>query len=382
MPRKLTTEEFIEKARKVHGDKYGYDEVDYTGIENEVKIYCRSCQKYFYQTPHSHLKGHNCTNCGKGINKKLTTESFIEKAKAIHGNKFGYDEVEYKNTRTKVKIFCHSCQKYFWQLPSSHLQRIGCPFCKSITISKKNTLSKESFIQKAQKIHGNKYSYDACEYINAGTKIKIKCNICGNYFWQEPSSHLTGRGCPHCKVIKCPNWQKKSAEAFINNAMKIHGNKYSYDISGYTNMATKIKILCKKCGNYFWQEPSSHLTGRGCPHCRTSKLEYYTIDFLESKNISYIKEYSTRRIDKSYRNLRLDFYIPQLKVGIECQGAQHFKPVNFTGKMTSQQVQKNFEQQQLRDRLKKQYCEESGVKLYYIIKKEDLQDLYERRLIY
>ena len=63
--------------------------------------------------------------------KKLTTEQFIEKAKSIHGNKYDYSSVEYKNIRTDVKIFCKKSQKYFYQLPANHLKKNGCKDCSS-----------------------------------------------------------------------------------------------------------------------------------------------------------------------------------------------------------------------------------------------------------
>ena len=58
--------------------------------------------------------------------KKLTTKQFIEKAKLVHGDKYDYSLVEYKNSKTKVKIKCNTCNNIFNQTPNDHLSKKGC----------------------------------------------------------------------------------------------------------------------------------------------------------------------------------------------------------------------------------------------------------------
>lgn len=379
--KRLTTEEFIEKARKVHGDKYGYDEVEYKNYETKVKIYCRSCKKYFWQSPHDHLKGHGCRNCFILI-KSSATEGFIVKAKLIHGEKYGYNEVNYTKRTQKIKIFCNICKQYFWQTPFHHLKGCGCPNCGKVSSANHRKDTTEKFVEKARKIHGDKYDYDKVIYHNSRTKVEIFCKSCGKYFYQFPSNHLSGRGCPDCGNVLRAKSYTYTTKKFIEKARKVHGNRYSYESVTYEKNNKLVQIYCTKCRRYFLQMPCSHLQGIGCPYCKSSKIELLTFNFLKSHNISFVQEYSMQNFNKSYRKLRLDFYIPQLKVGIECQGEQHFHPVDFTNKMTIEETQKQFEQIQFRDRIKKQYCDENGIKLYYMTKKEDLQDLYERRLIY
>jgi very-short-patch-repair endonuclease len=61
--------------------------------------------------------------------KKSTLQEFIEKARKVHGNKYDYSKVEYKNTRTKVCIICPEHGE-FWQRPDHHLNlKHGCPKC-------------------------------------------------------------------------------------------------------------------------------------------------------------------------------------------------------------------------------------------------------------
>jgi len=58
------------------------------------------------------------------------TEQFIAGAKAVHGDRYDYSEVEYVHCETKVKIICPK-HGPFEQVARSHLKGSGCPTCKS-----------------------------------------------------------------------------------------------------------------------------------------------------------------------------------------------------------------------------------------------------------
>ena len=188
--RKSTTEEFIKKAKKIHGNKYDYSLVEYIGCSNNVIIIC-PIHGNFSQQPLNHLNGAGCKKCA--IDKqKYVAEEFIERARKIHGDKFDYSLVEYKNTKTKVKLICKTCNKIVEQTPDLHLQGYGCKFC----YGKERTT--EEWINKAKKIHGDKYDYSLVEYKNLKEKVKIICSIHGE-FEQLPNNHLSKKyGCPFC----------------------------------------------------------------------------------------------------------------------------------------------------------------------------------------
>ena len=109
--KRKTTEQFVQEAKAIHGDKYNYDQSKYNGSFCKVKIYCNKCKRYFEQIPANHLNGAGCPYCA---GKNRTKESFIEEAKSIHGNRYNYDQVVYEKYRTKVKIYCKKCQQYFF----------------------------------------------------------------------------------------------------------------------------------------------------------------------------------------------------------------------------------------------------------------------------
>jgi hypothetical protein len=209
MSRRLTTEEFIEKSRKIHGGKYDYSLVDYKNNRTKVTIIC-PIHGEFKQTPSDHLRGCGCSECSG--TKKKNTETFIQEAKVIHGDRYDYSLVDYKNVKTKVEIICKIHGK-FKQRPKDHLEGAGCPECSGT--KKKNT---ETFIQEAKALYGDFYDYSRVDYKNNCTKVELVCNNCGYAFQTIPNSFLSARGCPYCAYAKhCNNKPAHLYYISINN---------------------------------------------------------------------------------------------------------------------------------------------------------------------
>ena len=146
--KKLTTKEFVEKAKQIHGDRYDYSKVDYISTETKVCIICPEHGE-FWQTPHAHLAGQNCPKCCGNI--KLSTEEFIKRANEIHKEKYDYSKVDYLGADTKVCIICPEHGE-FWQTPHNHISgKQGCPECNtsknSKIVQKIETILKEFNIQ-------------------------------------------------------------------------------------------------------------------------------------------------------------------------------------------------------------------------------------------
>lgn len=202
MPSKSTTEEFIEKAKKIHkNDKVPptYDKVEYVNCRTDVCITCPIHGDY-WQKPKQHLEGKGCPICAyekykntHGSGRAMTHEEFLEKANEKHKDK-GYVYIgKYKNRRTPIEIICPKHGSFF-QTPENHLKGKGCPLC-----GKKNTpYTTEEFITECKKIHGNNVIYDYAVYVNTQTKVELICPIHG-VFYQKAGHHLQGHGCPLCK---------------------------------------------------------------------------------------------------------------------------------------------------------------------------------------
>lgn len=142
--------EFVTKAREVHGDKYDYSLVNYTGNKNKVTIIC-PIHGNFDMRPDNHINGKSeCPTCSG--NQRYTTETFVAKAKEIHGDKFDYSKVNYKGIFTKIEIVCRDHGSFF-MTPDNHINtgKQGCPICANILRSENTGWTRTNFKEKCIK---------------------------------------------------------------------------------------------------------------------------------------------------------------------------------------------------------------------------------------
>ena len=214
----------------------------------------------------------------------MKTEEVKIRFKEIHGEKYDYSLVEYVNTYTKVNIFCKE-HGYFYITPKKHLIGQGCKQCGRKMANLKTSLTKELFIEKAMKVHGEKYDYSLVNFVNTQTKVKIICHSHG--VWeQKPNGHLSGRGCRSCSGSK-----KLTTIEFIDKSKSIHDNKYDYSLVDYKGGRVKVKIICP-IHSVFLQEAGSHMVGIGCANCKESKGEREISKWLIEQEINFKKENS------------------------------------------------------------------------------------------
>ena len=355
---------FIKRATEKHNNKYDYSKVEYKNAHAKVCIICPEHGE-FWITPNSHLNGHGCPQCSG--NKKENTKTFIERSKKIHGEKYDYSKVEYVNMHTKVIVIC-PYHGEFLVSPANHLRERGCPKCKSRknliekykpVNTKNDKLTLESFIEKGKEIHGNKYDYSKVNFKTNKDKICIICPIHGE-FWQRVDGHLNGKGCTKCGREKLAETRITDFEEWLKCAKKIHGDKYDYSKTIYKNTNSKLCIICPEHGE-FWQVPTSHLAKKGCPKCAQSHLENEVEMFLKKNNINYISQHNFVWLTYN-KKMHLDFYLPDYNIAIECQGLQHFEPIEHFGGL------KKFKHQLERDIKKRELCEEHGIKILYYSK--------------
>ena len=365
MKQSKSFETFLLKAKNKYEDKYDYSKVEYVNSKTKV---CIICPKHgeFYITPKQHLQGHGCTKCAK--NGKWTTNKFITKAKEVHGDKYDYSKVRLNKWNDEICIIC-PIHGEFWQSATIH-KKCGCPKCGIKMLGKSNKITFEDFINRAKSVHGEKYQYKKETYKGYKKKMCIVCPKHGE-FWQTPISHFYGSNCPKCGIETKSLKNSLSTDIFISRAKQIHGNKYDYSKVKYINLTEKVCIICPKHGE-FWQQPQIHLQKKGCPKCRSSKLELEIINLLEENNIKYEYQYKPKFLINYNRLYSYDFYLQDYNIIIECQGEQHFKPIDFSGhntEMAKQMYKKTLQ----RDKIKYNLCKENKVKLiYYTNLKKDV----------
>ena len=279
-----TTNDFIKKAQKIHGEIYDYSKVNYINSTTKVIITCKQHGE-FEQTPGHHLQKQGCPECGGHV--KLNTKEFIVKSTKIHGETYDYSKVNYINNSTKVIITCKQHGE-FKLVPSSHYNNgQGCPTCGRERTRQQLSLTTDDFIEKATKIHGEIYDYSKVNYINSTTKVIITCKHHGE-LEQTPGHHLMGQGCQICGNERTRLHKLSNIEEFIEKAKQIHGNNYDYYKVKYINSTTKVIITCKEHGD-FNIRPNNHIGSKqGCPKCQLkktySKSQIQWLNFIQSYN--------------------------------------------------------------------------------------------------
>lgn len=192
MLKKLTTKEFIIRAKRVHGKMYDYSNAVYISGKSPISIICKEHGE-FKQCAREHLRGRGCLICGYN-KKRLSKREFVTRAKSVHGAVYDYKKTVYKGIRTKLTIVCRLHGKFI-QDPNDHLHGAGCPKCSNNNVQ----LTTKEFVLKAKATHGNTYDYSQSIYSNAKTKIKIICKKHG-VFTQKPHNHIGGQGCVNCST--------------------------------------------------------------------------------------------------------------------------------------------------------------------------------------
>lgn len=185
---------FLARARAVHGDRYDYSRVAYIGVQKKVEIICPD-HGPFLQLPMSHVAGRGCVVCGaqkSAGSNRLTAEKFIEKATAVHGDRYDYSRVTLTSGYDKVEIVCPD-HGPFWQVARYHLGGNGCPACGGVA-----RVLKDEFIRRAEVVHGNKYDYGLTEFRGMNYKVSVRCRHHGD-FLTLPKDHVAkSAGCPVC----------------------------------------------------------------------------------------------------------------------------------------------------------------------------------------
>lgn len=351
----------------------------------------------------------------------------LAKAKAIHGDKYIYNEALKAATTTELTTFICPLHGEFKTTWDRHLsKKYGCPICHPQTQRNTRYTTKE-WIAAAKTVHGDRYDYSRVDYQTAKVKVDIICHekdALGRehgVFSVLPPIHLKGVGCP-----KCSHRFGYTKEEFVAKANQIHGNKYDYTKTNYINKDIKVTITCpihgdfqqaplshlSGCGcpkcNYgvgydtnefirlarlchgkrysydkveyvnaktpviitcpihgdFEQAPTLHIHGAGCPKCKSSSMEKALIDVFNKHHIPYLYQY---RLPHGQYSLQADFYLPFHRLIIECQDEQHFAPVRFATSVTPEIAQQRFQKILKYDSDKYDICHQNGLDVIYYI---------------
>ncbi len=194
--------------------------------------------------------------------KRMKLHEFIAKSKLIHGDKYEYPDQVFKNTKTKVQIYCKQGSHFFWQLPNVHLLGKGCKSC-----SKRKT--KEEFLAEMESKYGSKFTYDLTSYATAYSEISVTCNDCLTSFTTKVVNHCVARnGCPNCAKEQAKNNIRKSFESFLAKSKQKNGDVFDFEvIETPFHRKSKLAVTCKMCLNQYESYANNILNKIGCPSC-------------------------------------------------------------------------------------------------------------------
>lgn len=259
---KWTTKSFIDACNYIHGGRYIYDKTKYVRRDQKVIITC-PVHGDFEQTPGNHLYGYGCALCA-GVNK-LTPDTFIAKARKVHGGKYDYSLVPGDiSSHRKVTIICPE-HGFFQQIPTGHLSGKGCPMCAPKKRAKtnverygvRNVMSLPSTLDKikvaTQKKYGVDYAMQAKDLMSKNVEAKRKNGTFNTSSIEERIKALGTFESQYNKDVRYPylcDFYDKDRDLFIEiNALWTHGYHW-YDAENDVDTCKKWKVKSEKSEYY------------------------------------------------------------------------------------------------------------------------------------
>ena len=367
MPRiKISYQNFVERCKKLHNDKYTYPIQEIKKTKQKVIIICPKHGE-FQQFAYTHIAGGGCRKCGRDLvasKFKHSKELFIKRANEIHNNYYDYSLIkDYTNNKSTYEIICPK-HGIFKIRGDTHLRGIKCKKC-AYEENAKNSLSNiKDVIKKFKEKHGETYQYKMETFKGWNHNMVISCRIHGD-FLQTPGNHINSSGCYKCSREQVGKNQSISFEEFKLKAKKVHGNNYDYSKIKWISQSEKVNIICNEHGNFF-QRAREHLRGHGCPRCNLSHGEREIRLFLKERNIEFEEQKKFEGL--IYKGeLRCDFYLPKFNCVVEYNGLQHYKAVEFWG------GEKSLLENQKRDKIKRNFCLKNDINIEIIRYGDDVK---------
>jgi rubredoxin len=324
---------------KEYVQSFGYALLSqYKNARTNLDIQCDKGHRY-EATWNGFQQGNRCPYCSE---KKVTYSQVRE-----HIEQQGYFLLsqQYKNNSTKLDVRCNKGHKYevSW---SNFRQGSRCPYCNK---------KKVTYQQVKDYIEQQGHYLLSLNYTNSSTNLDFECKE-GHRYQMTWDRFKQGCRCP-----TCGNKKKGSTLRLTYQYIKNHIGQHGYVLLSkqYKNNNIKLNVQCNKKHQYkvTWGDFQQ---GCRCPKCNESKGEKKIAEILINFNLPFIRQH---RLGDT--QLRLDFFIPSLNLGIEYDGQHHFEPTRFGGISVDKAIN-NFKEQQQRDKSKNRVCKDLEIKLIRI----------------
>jgi hypothetical protein len=344
--RKLTNEEFVQQIKDLVGDEYTFLE-EYKGNQELHMTKHNKCGHKYPVKPANFKSGRRCPKCNPMSAKGL--DHFVKGVYDLVSDEYIVIDVFRKKGKLHGNIRHSTCGKEYPVRYDAFVQKGDRCKCQ-------NRKTHEEFVQELYKLHGDEYKLLGT-YITSKDPVYTEHMICG-YRWDVlPNALLAGKECPRCQ-----NCERKTTERFKKQVFERVGDEYSV-VSEYQGARENILMLHHKCGNEYPVTPDNFLSkNQRCPHCQDSKGNIEVDRVLSMLGVDYDREYRMPEC-KDKRTLPFDavvFENREIKMLIEFDGIQHFKPSEFHG------GEKGFKETRRRDEIKNDYCAKNEIPLIRI----------------
>lgn len=289
---------------------------------------------------------------------------------------FNYDS----NRDAKFKVLCLNCGKISTKSFVTLVKReTRCKYCYERTRNYHNSIEEVLPLIYAA---CDEYNYTFLGFVGGewkkcrNTKLLLKCNNCG-IITEKNYDNFINKGakcvCNRKNKLKEKNTLPiEEVNKTIEKVSKCHDViflEYINKENKYFNNETKLKFKCKKCGRIICRAFKNVRTGSlSCECCTQSSLEKLTKQKLIENDVLFEEQKKFNWL-KNKNNLSLDFYLPEYNIAIECQGVQHFKPIEHFG------GERVYEAQKKRDTLKLELCETHNISIIYILNNDDIDNI-------
>lgn len=239
---------------------------------------------------------------------KLTQDTFIERARQAHGDRYDYGFVVYVDWNTKVTVVCRE-HGPFNISPPNHVYGKGCRLCANRQRGANKTKTTAKFVQEATLKHSGRYDYSKSIYTGKVNELTIICPVHGE-FNQKAGVHLRGHGCPKCGLDTIGEKKRSTLAEFLAQARAKHGEKYDYSLVDYRGSHKRITIVCPDHGA-FQQLAAVHIyNGAGCPAC--VGLERYDADeFIRRSKEMHGDKYDYSLVDYVNAKTKVEIICPK-----------------------------------------------------------------------
>jgi len=308
-----TLEEFVEKARAIHGENYKYSRLEDAEVVFECPIHGE--QKHLRN---DHLHGHGCPPCGHAVKndgRRDTLQTYEVKARLKHGDKFIYHYIEGKYINYSCPIHGEIKQE-----KSSHLQGAGCEKCNK----RKSRLSFDEIVTRSKEVHGERYFYKELNQ----SFLLYTCEKHGDTI-QKYADHIKGHGCVQCGIESASIKKALTMEEFLERVAQ-NENLVNAGLEYLEVDERNVMFKCSKHGIQV-RLKGVHLVSLGCPECKGVQISRFSekvAAWLDSLQITYIQESNlpykgtTKKADFIVGNLVLElngnYWHTEDKVGVSC----------------------------------------------------------------